>query len=560
MVQRITTDSTQAEEMPSFVEEAYFTGARIGEAIDWCLIRHDRELHCDIQGVLVETGKEVRFKGRVLRIKKGVLTRRIAVLVEEDLRRRRIGELDLVLTVGGSGTSQEDVAATQITMQNYLKRNIADDMYYDGGDLQQAVKDLEKMKQSHQMSCMVWGERASDKLPIMVKGNLVGTSTLPAPIVPEGFLEVRVEPEDPTSDPKIYLISQPQFLIGPRSNPNLTIFAKKVYIQPFAWKETPSYRDVLEARNLTVTLKSGQRIIQNVSFALKEGEMLAIIGESGAGKSTTIKALIGDIPSTGVARIAGIDSRNAQRVRYQFGYCPQDLSYMYSTFTPLENIIAFGKQYDVPEWKLIQRGKNLLRDFGILEKGANMTRELSGGEQRRVSIAIALAHMPKVLVMDEPTSGLDPDNRNELWSFLSHINQEYGTTIVVVTHYPVEAEFCDKVAVFMRGKSLVAFGSPASLKESMPARGFAVGVVLEEVDPRARQILEEVESVRFVLQRGELLKVFTDEPLQVIAQRCVEALTEKKIGVQIVKTKSVADMVDYYIAITRGLITGTIEK
>jgi ABC-type multidrug transport system ATPase subunit len=143
---------------------------------------------------------------------------------------------------------------------------------------------------------------------------------------------------------------------------------------------------------------------------------------------------------------------------------------------------------------------------------------------------------------------------------LSHINQEYGTTIVVVTHYPVEAEFCDKVAVFMRGKSLVAFGSPASLKESMPARGFAVGVVLEEVDPRARQILEEVESVRFVLQRGELLKVFTDEPLQVIAQRCVEALTEKKIGVQIVKTKSVADMVDYYIAITRGLITGTIEK
>ena len=560
MVQRTMPDSTQTEEMPSFVEEAYFTGARIGEAIDWSLIRHDRELHCDIQGVLRETGKEVRFKGRVLRVKKGVLTRRITVLVEEDLRRRRIGELDLVLTVGGGGTSQEDVAATQITMQNYLKRNINDDLYYDGGDLQQAVKDLEKMKQAHQMSCMVWGERASDKLPIMVKGYLVGTSTLPAPIVPEGFLEVRVEPEDPTGDPKIYLISQPQFLIGPRSNPNLTIFAKKVYIQPFAWKETPSYRDVLEARNLTVTLKSGQRIIQNVSFALKEGEMLAIIGESGAGKSTTIKALIGDIPSTGVARIAGIDSRNAQRVRYQFGYCPQDLSYMYMTFTPLENIIAFGKQYDVPEWKLIQRGKNLLRDFGILEKGANMTRKLSGGQQRRVSIAIALAHMPKVLVMDEPTSGLDPDNRNELWSFLNHINQEYGTTIVVVTHYPVEAEFCDKVAVFMRGKSLVAFGSPASLKESMPARGFAVGIVLEEVDPRARKILEKVEGVRFVLQRGELLKVFTDEPLEVIAERCVTSLTEKEIGVQIVKTKSVADMVDYYIAITRGLITGTIEK
>jgi hypothetical protein len=112
----------------------------------------------------------------------------------------------------------------------------------------------------------------------------------------------------------------------------------------------------------------------------------------------------------------------------------------------------------------------------------------------------------------------------------------------------------------MRGKSLVAFGSPASLKESMPARGFAVGVVLEEVHPRARKILEDVEGARFVLQRGELLKVFTDEPLEVIAERCVSALKENDIGVQIVKTKSVADMVDYYIAITRGLITGTIEK
>jgi len=155
---------------------------------------------------------------------------------------------------------------------------------------------------------------------------------------------------------------------------------------------------------------------------------------------------------------------------------------------------------------------------------------------------------------------LDPDNRNELWSYLSYINQEYGTSIIVITHYPVEAEFCDKVAVFMRGKSLVAFGSPASLKESMPSRGFAVGIVLEEVDPRARRTLETVKGVRFVLQRGELLKIFTDEPLEVIAERCVTALKEQDIAVKIVKTKSVADMVDYYVAITRGLIQGTIEK
>lgn len=547
------------DEKPAFVEEAYFSGARIGEAIDWCVIRQDRELHCEVEGILNSTGKEVRFRGRILKVKKSVLSRKIAVFVEEDLRRRKAGELEKVLTVGSDRTSQQDVSVTQITVQNYLKRNMADDLFYEGRDLQQAVKDLEKMK-SQDVACTVWGKRASDKLPIMIHGKVIGSSTAPAPILPEGFLEIRVEPEGDVGDAKIYHIAQPQLLMGPRFNPNLTVLANKVYIMPYAWKLAPEYRDVVATRNLTVTIKSGKKLIENVSFSMKEGEMLAIIGESGAGKSTTIKALIGDIPSTGVCRIAGIDSRQTQKVRHFFGYCPQDLSYMYETFTSLENIIAFGKQYDIPEWQLIHRGKTLLRDFGVLEKGNSETSKLSGGEQRRVSIAIALAHNPRVLLMDEPTSGLDPDNRSELWRYLTFINQEYGTSIIVITHYPVEAEFCDKVAVFMRGKSLVAYGTPARLKESMPSRGFAVGIVLNEVDPRARETLEAVEGAKFVLQRGELLKIFTDEPLEVIAEKCVRALKDKDIGVKIVKTKSVADMVDFYIAITRGLIQGIIEK
>ncbi len=547
------------DEKPAFIEEAYFSGARIGEAIDWCVIRQDRELHCEVEGILNSTGKEVRFRGRILKVKKSVLSRKIAVFVEEDLRRRKAGELEKVLTVGSDRTSQQDVSVTQITVQNYLKRNMADDLFYEGRDLQQVVKDLEKMK-SQDVACTVWGKRASDKLPIMIHGKVIGSSTAPAPILPEGSLEIRVEPEGEVGDAKIYHVAQPQLLMGPRFNPNLTVLASKVYIIPYAWKLAPEYRDVVATRNLTVTIKSGKKLIENVSFSLKEGEMLAIIGESGAGKSTTVKALIGDIPSTGVCRIAGIDSRQTQKVRHFFGYCPQDLSYMYETFTPLENIIAFGKQYDIPEWQLIQRGKTLLRDFGVLEKGNSASSELSGGQQRRVSIAIALAHNPRVLLMDEPTSGLDPDNRSELWRYLTFINQEYGTSIIVITHYPVEAEFCDKVAVFMRGKSLVAYGTPARLKESMPSRGFAVGIVLNDVDPRARETLEAVEGAKFVLQRGELLKIFTDEPLEVIAEKCVSALKEKGIGVKIVKTKSVADMVDFYIAITRGLIQGIIEK
>ncbi|MHA2425437.1 MAG: ABC transporter ATP-binding protein [Candidatus Thorarchaeota archaeon] len=561
MERRNEDSAVLAEEKPIFVEEAYYSGSRLGDAIDWCVDRKDREIHCIVEGTLRKSGEEIRFRGRILSFKKGVVVRRLAVLVEEDLRKRKIGDLEKVLTIGGRGTYTEDVAISQITVQNYLKRNMSDDMFFSGRELQQAVKDLVKIKENRQIICTVWGKRASDKLPIMISGTLVGSSVrLLEPILPEGFLEVRVEPEEGVGDPKIFTIAQPQLLLGPRTDPNLTIFAEKVYVQPSSWMEAAAYRDVLECRNLTVTVKSGKKLIENVSFSMKEGEMLAIIGESGAGKSTTIKALIGDIPSTGVARIAGIDSRNAQKVRYFFGYCPQDLDYMYDTFTPLENIIAFGKQYDLPEWQLVNEGKTLLRDFGILEKGNQTTRELSGGQKRRVSIGIALVHRPKVLLMDEPTSGLDPDNRNELWHFLDYINQEYGTSMIVITHYPIEAEFCDKVAVFMRGKSLVSFGKPATLKETMPSKGFAVGIVLEEVDPRARKTLEKVEGAQFVLQRGELLKVFTEEPLEIVAERCVTALNDKEIAVKIVKTKAVADMVDYYIAITRGLISGTIEK
>ncbi len=549
------------QRQPTVVEEAFFTGARIADAIEWYESRIDREIHCEVRGVLISTREEVAFQGRVLGAKKRVLLKQIAVLVEQDLRRReRRGELDSVLTVGSDTAGTQDVAATEIVMRNYLRRNMHEDIYCDGSDLQHVAKDIAKMLKVQQMRCTVWGKRFSDKRSIMIQGTIVSSTVGPAPVIPEGSLEVRVEPDDKVGTSKIYLVVQPQLLFGPRSNPDLTIMADKIYIQPFGWLETPAYRDVIECRNLTVTTKNKKKLIENVTFSLKEGEMLAIIGESGAGKSTTVKALIGDIPSTGVARIAGIDSRNAQKVRYFFGYCPQDLSYMYETFTPLENIIAFGKQYDIPEWRLIRDGKMLLKDFGILEKGNNMTRELSGGQQRRVSIAIALVHRPKVLLMDEPTSGLDPDNRNELWHYLDYVNKEYGTSLVVITHYPIEAEFCDKVAVFMRGKSLVAFGSPQRLKESLPNRGFAVGIVIEEVNPHARKILEEVEGVRFVLQRGELLKVFTDEPLAEIAEKCVSALEKNDIHVKIVKTRSVADMVDYYIAITRGLVTGIIEK
>ncbi len=183
----------KTEEPTRFVEEGYFSGARMGDVIDWCLMRHDRELHCEVEGILNDGNEPVKLTGRVLGVKKGMLVRRIAVLVEEDLRKRKKGNLDKVITVGGRGAGSEDVAASQITVKNYLKRDLSDDMYFDGKDLQQAVKDVNKMKKNRQIQCTVWGKRASDKLPITIAGTIVSSvKRVFEPILPEGFIEVRV--------------------------------------------------------------------------------------------------------------------------------------------------------------------------------------------------------------------------------------------------------------------------------------------------------------------------------------------------------------------------------
>ena len=153
MTQRAQKEPEPSTEIPSFVEQAYYSGARMGEAIDWCLTRADRELHCEVEGKLNSTGEEVKFTGRIISVKKGMLIRRIAVFVEEDLRKQARNELDIVLTVGSHTTSQQDVAASQITVKNYLKRDMSDDLFYDGRELQQAVKDVVKMKKNQQILC-----------------------------------------------------------------------------------------------------------------------------------------------------------------------------------------------------------------------------------------------------------------------------------------------------------------------------------------------------------------------------------------------------------------------
>ncbi len=540
----------QLTDIPVFVEKNYFAGSRFDDTLDWIEQRSDREIHAQIAGVLRATQQDISVEGRILDIRrKG--RRRIALLVNTVLK----GPEDLVgmvLTIGSDKTEREEVSARQLVLMNWLRRNIHDDFYYDGEHIDHAVKRVEELLLYTEVDARIWG---SDKegQPVDIQGTITNARMERLRV---GLLEIRV------AQSSVAIRAAPEvFTVGGRETaPEIMrelmsivpdVLALKMLFTPAYARTRDRVENVIVAENLTVTVDDNFDIIRDVTFSLPSGQIMGIIGESGSGKSTTIRAIIGDIiPTAGQVRLGGINSTQRSQVKPIFGFVPQDLGYMYQNFTPLENIVEFGKQYGIPEAELVRRGKILLRELGIFEKGNQSVQTLSGGEKRRSSISIAMVHRPQLLILDEPTSGLDPDARSELWDYLDYLNREYNTSMVVVTHYPGEGEYCDKVGVFMRERSMVAFGSPSELKASLPGGGYAVGIILNQPRPGIATLLKDVPGIIHVLERGELIKVFSEIPLMEMAERVSRALQGQDIGIKSIKPKIGVDMTDYFILIT----------
>jgi ABC-2 type transport system ATP-binding protein len=541
----------QLADIPVFVEKNYFAGSRFDDALDWIEERIDREIHAQITGKLRLTDEEIAVEGRVLNVARRGRRRRIALLVNTVLNgsERLVGT---VLTIGSDRTEREEVAAKQLVMMNWLRRNIHDDFYYDGEEIDHAVKRVQELLAYTEVDAQIWGVN-KDGQEMNIKGTVTNARMERLRV---GLLELRTTPTSRLSESSAQVLT----IGGRETAPEIMrelisivpdVLAHKMLFTPAYARTRGKVENVIVAEAITVTVNNNFDIIRDVSFKLPSGKIMGIIGESGSGKSTTIRALIGDIiPTRGQVILGGVKSTQRKQVKPIFGFVPQDLGYMYQNFTPLENIIEFGKQYGIPEQELVRRGKVLLREMGIFEKGNQSVRTLSGGEKRRASISISMVHRPQLLILDEPTSGLDPDMRSELWDYLDYLNQEYGTSMIVVTHYPGEAEYCDSVGVFMRERSLVAYGSPADLKASLPGKGYAVGIILQQPRPGIATQLQDVKGIIHVLERGELIKVFSEVPLIEMSERVVRALQAKDIQIKSVKPKMGVDMTDYFILIT----------
>ncbi|MFX1314463.1 MAG: prenyltransferase/squalene oxidase repeat-containing protein [Promethearchaeota archaeon] len=266
----------------------------------------------------------------------------------------------------------------------------------------------------------------------------------------------------------------------------------KSYLQKFP---------AINCENLSI-YAGGKLIVDSVSMNVKHGKILGILGESGAGKSTFVKGLLGMRKITGFCQIYGMDmnKRTSRRIRPIYGYVPQDLGKIYHNFTTLENLLYFGNRYGLSEKEIISRSKRILRSLEIEDKMNELVMNLSGGQKRRASIAIGLIHSPTFLILDEPTSGLDPVVRENLWLVLTKINEQFKTTLVVITHYPEEARFCNLVAIFGRKRGMIDFGQPINLLANLPGKGRSIEITFREPKENVIARLERIEGIEKVLE------------------------------------------------------------
>jgi ABC-2 type transport system ATP-binding protein len=228
-----------------------------------------------------------------------------------------------------------------------------------------------------------------------------------------------------------------------------------------------------------LTRRFGQlTAVDDLSISVDEGEIFGLLGPNGAGKSTAIKMLTTLLPLTaGSATIGGFDVvHNASNVRRLIGYVPQLLS-ADSTLTGRENLMIFSKLYDIPKSERNTRIDGSLEFMGLTDACDKLVKNYSGGMIRRLEIAQAMLHHPKVLFLDEPTIGLDPVGRKAVWDHIQKLQADYGTTIFLTTHYMEEADkLCHRVAIMHLGK-LAVIGVPADLKASLNGDG----VTLDDV-------------------------------------------------------------------------------
>ena len=252
--------------------------------------------------------------------------------------------------------------------------------------------------------------------------------------------------------------------------------------------------------------------VRGVDLTVAAGEIFGLLGPNGAGKTTTLRILTTLLPAdAGSAYVAGADvRRDPVLVRRRVGYVGQ-LGGADASATGRENLLLAGRLYGLSAGAAQRRCDELARVFGLSELAGRAVRTYSGGQRRRLEVALGIMHKPRVLFLDEPTTGLDPQNRANLWEQLRSLRDE-GTTVFLTTHYLDEADqLSDRVAIVDHGR-VIALGTPEELKQRYSADSISVAPDVDPVDlaELSRTLAGAVSAADVAIEHGTIRLTVTD--------------------------------------------------
>lgn len=222
--------------------------------------------------------------------------------------------------------------------------------------------------------------------------------------------------------------------------------------------------DIIEVINLKKRYGDNEAV-KGISFKVKEGEILGFLGPNGAGKSTTINILSTALkPTEGQIKFMDKDIlKDKKTYKLNIGIVPQDLA-IFENIPAIENVKYFAGFYGIKGQALNIKAKEALNMVGLLDRAKDLPKNYSGGMKRRLNIACALAHNPKILILDEPTVGIDPQSRNNILEVIKELKNN-GTTVIYTSHYMEEVEaICDRIIIVDKGE-IIKEGTIEKLKE-----------------------------------------------------------------------------------------------
>jgi ABC-2 type transport system ATP-binding protein len=285
--------------------------------------------------------------------------------------------------------------------------------------------------------------------------------------------------------------------------------------------------EALSITGLEKSYDNGFEALKGIDLSVKQGDFFALLGPNGAGKSTTIGVICSLVVKTaGKVSIFGTDiDQDFSKAKRDIGVVPQEFNF--NQFEKVADIVINqGGYYGLPRAIAVERAEKYLRKLGLWDKRDTPSRSLSGGMKRRLLIARALVHEPRLLILDEPTAGVDIELRRSMWQFLKEINAE-GTTIILTTHYLEEAEsLCRNVAIIDRGR-IVENTNMKSLLQRLDKEVFvfdlrdalSIAPVLNDYPVT----LADEKTIEVELQKGQSLNhvfsLLAEQSIEVVSMR-----------------------------------------